>query len=57
MQFGVYVRPAETYGGMLELTRAAEELGYTIANRNTEVEVLCRFRFAQNSRLGSMIQR
>ena len=28
MQFGVYIRSAETYGKMLELTRAAEELGY-----------------------------
>ena len=28
MQFGVYIRPAETYGKMLYLARAAEELGY-----------------------------
>ncbi len=28
MRFGVYIRSAETYGGMLELARAAEELGY-----------------------------
>jgi len=28
MRFGVYIRPAETYGRMLELAKAAEELDY-----------------------------
>jgi alkanesulfonate monooxygenase SsuD/methylene tetrahydromethanopterin reductase-like flavin-dependent oxidoreductase (luciferase family) len=40
MQFGVYVRPAETYDGMLELTRAAEELGYFGVFLNDHVEGL-----------------
>jgi len=40
MHFGVYVRPAETYQGMLKLTRAAEELGYFGVFLNDHVEGL-----------------
>ena len=28
MEFGVYIRPGESFEGMLNLTRHVEELGY-----------------------------
>jgi len=40
MKFGVYVRPAVTYGNMLELARAAEDLGYYGVFLNDHVEGL-----------------